>query len=428
MKVLVNEPQRSEFSTAMTASGPVVVPIDEAVTRHLSEVYWNWRRTFESDPHANPLQHPDVVLAELAGGRVRSRLKPAIVCDTSRPHQSQFGILIPKNIRTSQVGGVGPDWTLHGMRLAGSRILGQSNSLEHERRILECAANYATKSNADFLLIEDLDESTPLFHAAQDHTLHGCLLFQAKDFQSRHFIDFPATEAEYWNRFSGHCRKLFRRALKKCANARLERITEIDQIPHFLEAAHHVSKRSWQSQQLGLRIRNDETDMRQLTALAMSGMLRSYLYWIDGNPAAFAIGNQHSGCFRYEETGFCADLRQYSPGRTMLIEILTDLLRHDSPRCFDFGFGDADYKQQFTNRESRSGSVWLVPPTLRARVSLSHLNVCRRLRSAVHTRIKGSSFGANARQWVRSIDTALPATATMTANPASDDPAEISFA
>jgi CelD/BcsL family acetyltransferase involved in cellulose biosynthesis len=151
-----------------------------------------------------------------------------------------------------------------------------------------------------------------------------------------------------------------------------------------------------------MRVRNDEAELRQLTSLAINGLLRSYVYWIGDKPAAFAVGNQHGGCFRYEETGFNPEFRHYSPGRTMLLEILSDLQKHDPVRVFDFGFGDAEYKQQFTNRESRSGTVWLVPPGLRARLMLSHLNVCRQFRSAVYTQIKRSGLGTMVRQWIRS--------------------------
>ena len=422
MSTIFDKPRRLGVAASRTATAPAVVPIDESVIKHLSPVYWNWRSAFDADPEASPLQHPDVVLAELAGGRVLSRLKPALVCDEPEFGQQQFGILLPKVIRTSQVGGVGLDWKLQGLRLAGSRILGEGASLDQQKRILQTAARYAAKSNADFLLIEDLDESTSLFAAVQDQAAHGCLLFEAKESQSRHFIDFPATEAEYWDTFSSHCRKLFRRALKKCNHARLERVTTIQQIPDFLQAAHEISRQSWQSQQFGLRIRNDETELRQMTSLAMNGMLRCYLYWIDDKPAAFAVGYQHAGCFRYEETGFCPELRQFSPGRTMLLQILEDLLHHDAPRCFDFGFGDAEYKRQFTNRQSRSSTVWLVPPTLRARVSLSHLNVCRTLRSAVYTRIKQSGLGVEARQWIRSAVSPQIAAPTMVLKNNGDEP------
>ena len=370
---------------------PEVVPINDAVRNHTSEVYWDWRKSFESDPRATPLQHPDLVLSELETTSGESTQKPVLVRGGIGRGKNGCAILIPKTIRTSQLGGVGPDWKLQGLRLAGGRILGNAESAELQNSILKTAASYATKSSADFLLIEDLDESTPLFDAVYDHSAHECLLFVTHDFQRRHYIDFPATEAQYADSISNHSRKLFRRALKKCPNAHLERITAVNQIPDFLDTAHEISRHSWQSNQFGMRIRNDEKELRLLTSLAVNGLLRSYVFRIDGIPVAFAVGNQHGHSFRYEETAFNPEFRQFSPGRTMLQLIIEDLLRHDSPKTFDFGFGDAEYKQQFANRESRSGTLWLVPPGLRARLALAHLNVCRQFRSAVYTRDRKST-------------------------------------
>ncbi len=410
MSRLLDDRQCHSATAFSKAEAPVVVPVDAGVIGHQSRTYWDWRSAFNRDPYATPFQHPDVVLAELATTHMRSRLKAVVVRDDSDRNQSAFGILLPKTIRSSQVGGVGPEWTLHGLRLVGGRILGDNRSQEQQQRILQSAAKHAAESNVDFLLIEDLDESTLLHRAVYNQTTNGCLLFVTHDFQPRHYVDLPASETDYLASFSSHCRKLFRRALKKCANSRLERITSLDQIPYFLQTAHEISRQSWQSHQLGIRIRNDEAELQQLTTLAMHGMLRSYLFWIDGKPAAFAVGNQNAGCFRYEETGFCSAFRHFSPGRTMLQQIIVDLIRHDSAQSFDFGFGDAEYKQQFANRESRSGTVWLVPPSMRARIALSHLNVCRMLRSAVYTRIKQSGFGIRARQWIRSHCATSPTT------------------
>lgn len=386
----------------LAAASPVVVPIDEAVAQHISQVYWDWRAAFDHDPLASPLQHPDYVLAELAAGRTTSPLQPVAILEDSDRDQPVLGILIPKMVRTSIVGGIGPSWTLHGLRLAGGRFLGERTSVEQQRRLLRCVVQYAAAYHADFLLIEDLDQQSVLFQAAHDRAFHEALQFATHESQPRRYIDFPSTAEDYWQTFSSRSLSKFRRNLKKFGKTRLERVTSIEQIPDFLKSAHDISLQSWQSRQFGLRIRNDEAELRQLTALAQHGMLRSYLWWIEDKPAAFAVCNQHRGCFRYEEIAYCAEFAQFSPGRTMLHQIVEDLLSHDCPTCLDFGGGDAEYKQQFSNRESRSGTIWLVPPSRRARWTLSYLKVCRRLRSAGRELIKKAGLATRARQWFRS--------------------------
>lgn len=405
MSAVFEERRKIDPVTLPLTTQLAIMPIDEATIRHQSSLYWEWKSAFEKDPAASPLQHPDIVLAELAKSKTPSRITPVAICDRSTPYRTLLAILLPKSIRTSQVGGVGPDRRLEGLRLVGGRMLGQFASIEHEHVLLRSAARYATEMQAEFLLIEDLDESSNLSAVVREQAAHDCLLFITHEFQPHHYIDFPPSEEEYLQTFSSHCRKLFRRVLRKCSHAQLERVTETDQLPDFLQAAHEISRQSWQSQQFGLRVRNDEAEFDQMAALAIQGLLRCYLLRIDGMPAAFAVGNQHAGCFRYEETAFAPQFRHLSPGRTMFLQIIADLFQFNPPKCLDFGLGDAEYKRQFANRTTRSGTLWLVPPTLRARMSLAHLNVCRSLRSAIYSTIRQSGFGTKARQWIRSTST-----------------------
>lgn len=408
---------RTPESMPLATSGPVVVPVDEAVSQHLSQVYWDWRAAFDYDSQASPLQHPDFVLTELATDRAGSRLDPVLIRESTDNGPGTFGALVPKSIRTSRAGGIGPGWRLQGLRLAGSRFLGKDLTWQQQYRMLQSATGHATAVGADFLLIEDLEETSPLFQAGQDRASHGCQVFATHEFQPRRYIDFPPTEAEYWRTFSSRSLSKFRRNLKKFGQTRLERVTEIEQLPDFLRAANEISRQSWQSRQFGLRVRNDDAELRQLSALAQHGLLRSYLWWIEGKPAAFAVCNQNAGCFRYEEIAYCAEFGQFSPGRTMLQQIVEDLLRHRSPATLDFGGGDAEYKQQFANRASRSGTIWLVPPGWRARCSLAYLKACRKVRWTARNLIKQSGWGTRARQWVRAARTApsaVPANEVMT--------------
>jgi GNAT acetyltransferase-like protein len=380
---------------------PRIEPIDKAVQRHVSQAYWDWRTLFDRDPLASPWQHADYVLAELNGERTASELDPVLMRAGTASECSALGILVPKDIRSRQVGGIGPGWMLHGLRLAGGRFLSEHDSSESQAALLAAATRHCQAVGADFLLIEDLDEHSPLFGAVKNENAHGCKLFDSHNVQPRWRIQFPATADEYWQSFSSRSLSKFRRSLKKFGNVRLERITSLEQLPDFLRAAHEVSQQSWQSRQFGLRIRNDEAELRQMSILAQHGFLRSYLWWIEGRPAAFAVCNQHRGCFRYEEIAYCQEFAQFSPGRVMLQQIVEDLLRHDPPQTFDFGGGDAEYKRQFANRESRSGTVWLVPPTRRARVSLMYLKSCRRLRTAVRRVVQTCGMATKARQWIR---------------------------
>ncbi|HET6425055.1 MAG TPA: GNAT family N-acetyltransferase, partial [Planctomycetaceae bacterium] len=181
----------------------------------------------------------------------------------------------------------------------------------------------------------------------------------------------------------------------------LERITAVSDVPRFLGAAHRISLQTWQSRQFGLRVRNNDEERELLTILASEGLLRSYLWYSNGEPIAFTVGNQDKGCFHYEEVGYMTSHARYSPGQMMLVQLIDDLLTTNRPDWFDFGGGDADYKQIFANHESRSGTLWLWPPTWSNVATVNYIRGCRRLRHGVRRAVVNSGLATRARQWVR---------------------------
>src|SRR5687768_3149939 len=134
-----DQPLPSRTMSILRPALPRVIPVDEALRQHVSQAYWDWQSLFDRDPYVSPLQHPDYVLTELEGTRTASRLEPVLVRTGSHSECQAIGILVPKNVRTGQVGGVGPGWTLRGLRLAGGRFLAEDESYEVQLSLLLAA-------------------------------------------------------------------------------------------------------------------------------------------------------------------------------------------------------------------------------------------------------------------------------------------------
>jgi CelD/BcsL family acetyltransferase involved in cellulose biosynthesis len=224
-------------------------------------------------------------------------------------------------------------------------------------------------------------------------------------------IRFPEQGLDYWNQFSKKTLSTFRRKLKKFGDARLERITQPEQVREFLALAHEISRQTWQSRRLGLRIRNNDAERASLSALADAGLLRSYLWFANGEPAAFCVGNQAQGVFNYEEVGYATKFAKFSPGQMLVVQLIEDLLAHDRPEWFDFGGGDADYKRMFANHTSESGTVWVTPPTWKARASLGWIQCGRTLKQTARRTIATLGLATRVRQWIRYGGTPSPAAA-----------------
>lgn len=361
----------------------------------------DWVALFDADCSAPATLHPNYVHTELSVANASSRLQPTVIRADRHDECIAMAVLVPKRISTSKVGGIGPGWHLQGYRLAGGQILSADQAdLGVQSRIIRAAMELCIRTNADFLLMEDLDERSSLAMTIQNAN-DNYRQFAVRETQTRWRIELPQNEQDYWQKFTARTRSKFRARLKKFGESQLDRISDPSDVAKFLEAAHQVSSQSWQSRQFGLRIHNDDSEVRRLTVLAELGYLRSYVWRVKGEPVAFAYCHQRAGSFVYEEIAYLAEYSSLSPGVTLLQQIIEDLYRCDRPSRFDFGGGDAEYKQKFGNVESRSQSLCLVPHGWRGGVNLGYLSLCRQVRLTGRRLVKASGLATRARQWLR---------------------------
>ena len=370
----------------------------------VSETYQNWLQLFEADPNADFCQHPDYVsrlnsiyhemYPQLPGYLMQCRKEGILTA---------IGILFPKYISTKTLKGIGPARMLPGYVLCGNDFLMQEKIQQEESfttALLESALNFCQNQHAAFLLIDDLLTDSSLNHSI--HDAPNCFLtYSHTGLQSRSLIHFPAPAEEYWNQFRSKSRRKHRRLLRQNRDMHMVRITQPDQVAGFLEAAHQVSLNSWQTQRLGLRIKNDEKELEELTFLALNGWLRSYLLMKDDQPVAFKVGSQHQGVYCDMEFGFDLNFASTSPGETLLLLILEDLIQHDTPHTYDFGEGDAEYKQRYSNHTTQSCAKLLLPSTLKAKVRLHYLKTSQSIDNLVRKFLKASGMYTALRQIIR---------------------------
>lgn len=379
----------------------------------LSTIRAQWQALYERDPQAGIFHHPGYTNAELAF-LPQSPLPGLLLLCRRDGELVGLGGLLPKVSRSRYVGGVGPNWKLHGYRLIGNRFLYDGDETV-QAELLAAATREMIKRGAAYLLIEDVDQEASLLQLAHSYQPRGYGIYSPTSFQVRLKIQLPKTSAEYFGKFSSKTRNTFRRKEKKLGAIRLVRCSQVDQVADFLRDAHQISVNTWQTEQFGLRVKNDAADLATFTFLASQGALRSYLLYQNDTPMAFIIGNQHQGLYRYEEVGFDRQHHALSPGQTLLIKVLEDMFGDNTPDCFDFGMGDADYKRMFANVETRAGNIWLVPPGLKGRSLVGYLNASRSVRQWGRQLVKVVGWYRKLRQKSRLGSQPAPATATSTA-------------
>lgn len=369
-----------------------------------SQLYQDWLALFEQDPRSYLNHHPDYLL------HLQPQLQKSFPDRPSRVmfcrHQGTLvaaGICCPKNISTKTLRGIGPARLMRGYYLKGNSFLlrqAYHNDSAFLEFLLETTVKFCQQQHAKFLFLEDVQIDSPVKHCL-DQLQGRCLIYSHTGYQPRSLIRFPENPADYWNKFRSKSRRKHRKLIRDNSHLKLVRITEPDQIADFLTAAHQVSKNTWQSQRLGLRVKNNDQEVSELMFLALHGALRSYLLMDGDRPVAFKISSQFQGIFFDLEFGFDRDYASASPGETLLLLILEDLIEYDAPRLYDFGEGDAQYKQRYSSEMTQSASVLLLPATMKNKRLLCYLNSSHRIDQAVRSILKTSGIYTALRQLVR---------------------------
>ncbi len=185
--------------------------------------------------------------------------------------------------------------------------------------------------------------------------------------EGRRVIELGASLDDYLQRkFSAKTRRKLRTKQRKVdracdGNLTLHCLETPDDLPRCLEWLEAVRRKSWQSQILegdGL----DAPD--RLRFLAQQGWLRCYFLHSGTEPISYALGRQHDGVFHYEQVGYHLEWTKHRVGTVLLVMLLEDLYqRPDTPRLFDFGPGDADYKQEFATSGTEEAYLWAIRRT-----------------------------------------------------------------
>jgi len=376
-----------------------VLDLISEINNPISVVRSEWRALFDQDTTATIFQHPEYALCELEH-LPKSRLPSLLLLARRQGKLVGCGALLPKVSSSKHVGGVGPSWKIPGYRLLGNGFLGRSDP-DIESILLETAMREVRQRGARFLLVEDLDQSSTLLRQAEGLTSRGFRVYSPTSMQVRLKIQLPPVADDYWNKFSSKTRGTFRRQERKLGDFRVVCSTSLDQVADFLRDANKISVNTWQSDQFGLRIKNDDNDLAQYSFLASQGAFRSYLLYFGDTPVTFVVGIQFRGVFRYDELGFDRQYHALSPGRVLLIKILEDVYNRDTPQWFDFGMGDADYKRIFANYESTAGNVWILPPGLRSLSLIAYLKGSRLVRRGGREAVKALGWYRRMRQKAR---------------------------
>ncbi|RMG34960.1 MAG: GNAT family N-acetyltransferase [Planctomycetota bacterium] len=358
-------PAASEHDPIAARSGEevTVYPLHaDAPLEAFCEGLHHWLRLWQRDERPNVLQAPAVCRADLRRALVRAGQsatdRRGAFIHVRLASAECAAVVLPKRMTQGEWGVVGFRLRLDGFRLAGNSVFGTEDPAARTA-CLRAVVDWVAARGGRFLLLEDVETGSDMWRLAFDTASRQAIV--PRGLAPRHWIRFPEDPGEYWSRFTSKTRNTFRRKRKRFPGLRWRAYRTPRDVPEFVRTAHIVSRATWQSRRLGLRIHDDDAEREWLRAIAEAGGLRSYVLFSHDEPAAFLLGFQTGGTFIYEEVGYAEHFGRYSAGQVLLLEVLDDLFTRDCPERLDFGAGDADYKRQFANETTTSGHIAIVP-------------------------------------------------------------------
>lgn len=292
------------------------------------------------------------------------------------PQLNSLAVLPPRKFKVPII-----PWFRWAVNLPGRRVL--ENGLLGDRgpESLECFVSSIVRilerGDADCIIFTDLDANDPLREAMVKASQKFRVAVTYPSNPAPHWwIRFPDKPDEYWSQFSKKTRYNFRYRAKHLEHS-VRCVREPDEVPGFLERAEELARRTWQRRRLGAIV-STQKRLELWRAVAREGGFRSYLLLQGDQTLAFATCFQWKGRFVYEETGYDPDFAASSPGQVLLYRIIEDLIASDTPKLFDFGYGDGESKRMFANHQTLSGPVVLVRKTLLP-MTLVRMTQCRSL-------------------------------------------------
>lgn len=136
-----------------------------------------------------------------------------------------------------------------------------------------------------------------------------------------------------------------------------------EDIEEFMNIASRISASTYQGK-MGLGFVADSLTRSLLIQSQEDGRLRAYVLYAGTEPVAFEYGCVQSDGYFAEQAGYDLRWNAYGPGTILQLKIFEHLGRDDKVVKYDYGLGDATYKQRFGSVSWPEISLYIFAPRL----------------------------------------------------------------
>jgi hypothetical protein len=191
------------------------------------------------------------------------------------------------------------------------------------------------------------------------------------------------THEEIFSRMSSKHRSEMRRLpklLQKQYPVSIQRYTSIEDVSRLCDDAESVMTGTYQ-RALGAGFIKNSENIKRIELSAQKGWLLAYFLYVADTPCAFWVGALYRDSFFLEFTGHDPAFGKYEPGTILLDHMIKELpSSYPHIRNMDYGFGEALYKQRFSNERWYEYSLVVTAPNIKG-YCINVLNTANRFAS-----------------------------------------------
>ncbi len=188
---------------------------------------------------------------------------------------------------------------------------------------------------------------------------------------TRRLLDLPDSFDDFLVGLGHRTRKSVRRDARQLDAAfgdrlQVEVVRDPAGVDRLIEGGERVASSTYQ-RKLGAGLA-DTPEQRALAGVGLEhGWVRGYLLSLDATAIAYWLCSVFGDTIILRTGGYDPAFAENRVGIFLLMRVIEDACADPSLRTFDFGPGDAAYKQQFSNRTRRERNVVVFAPSFRGR-------------------------------------------------------------
>lgn len=164
---------------------------------------------------------------------------------------------------------------------------------------------------------------------------------------------------------SAKSRQNLKRAVKRFVERNpdgFEIFTQPESMAEFHRAAVEISRKTYQTFMFDAGLPDNSEYLRLMQDRALCGEARGYLLRENSKPIAFAWCTGKDDAITYQVIGYLSEYAPLSPGTVLLYLIIKDLFGLNKYQKFDFGPGNAFYKESFATDKIEFADSYLLRP------------------------------------------------------------------